>query len=368
MYMKDFGIKKFFDDIAALFSAPSVIGIDIGTVSIKLIEVSRNAGVMKMENYGILETRKYLRKGNAALQTSSAKIVEEEAIPLVRTLIAETRPRTRNVIASIPAFAAFFVTIEIPVTADAELAKTIQFQAKQYIPVPIDEVNLEWVRVGEFQNEHGQTIRRYFLTAIPNVIVEKYTRIFKEAGLNLISLEVETQTLARSLLSDSSPLTMIMDMGGWSTEFIVVEKGVVKKVSQTDYGGVTLTEALARAHGLPAKNAEEVKRGKGLFGDVEEGELSTSLLPFLDVILQEGERVRREFERIEEKNIEEIIVVGGSANLLGLDNYLKNHSTMKVRQPDCLSRYAHGVEVEPIMKTLNKDLATVSGLALRRFI
>jgi type IV pilus assembly protein PilM len=366
--MIDLGIKGFFDDIAGMFSAPSVLGIDMGTVSMKALEVSKKGNIMTIDNYGIMETREYLSRGNAAIQTSSLKISEREAVPLLKTLIREMKPKTRNVIASIPSFAVFFVTIEMPAISDAEAEKAIQFQAKQYIPVPVSEVSIEWVRVGEYQNERGTPMHRYFLTAVPNTLIKKYTAIFQSAGLRLISLEVETQAIVRALLDNTRPITLVMDMGGESTGFMVVEGGSLKKASQTDYAGVTLTQALSRALDISSKRAEDLKRRKGLLGSGGEIELSTSLLPFLDVIIQECERVQRDFERTSGKKIEDLIVVGGGANLLGLERYLKSRVRMNVRSPDSLWRFQHPTEMEPALHTLNKDFATAAGLALRRFI
>lgn len=366
--MIDLGIQGFFDDIAGYFSAPSVLGIDIGTVSMKLVELSRKADIMTLENYGILETREYLNRGNASIQTSSLKISPREAIPILKKLIEEVKPKTRQVIASIPSFSTFFVTVEMPAMAPAEVGKAIQFQARQYIPIPISEVSIEWTKMSEYQNERGQPMQRYFLTATPNALVKTYTEIFKGAGLRLISLEVETAALVRSLMGTTNPVTMIMDIGGQSTEFIVVEQGTIKRVTQSDYAGSTLTQALSHTLDISSKRAEELKRRKGLLGSGGEYELSTSLLSFLDVIIQECERAKREYERASGKTVEELMIVGGGSNLKGLEKYVKEQMQIRVRAPDVLWRFKRPVELEPIVPELNRELATATGLALRKFL
>jgi type IV pilus assembly protein PilM len=360
-------LQGFIDDIGGLFISPRVLGIDIGTVSMKVVELSKKRDILTLENYGILETREYLNRGNAAIQTSSLKISDREAVPLLKKLIEEVKPRTRNCIASIPSFAAFFVTIDMPAIPDAEVGKAIQFQARQFIPVPITEVSLEWSKVSEFQNERGQAQHRYFLTAIPNATVKRYTEIFKAAGLRLVSLEIETAAVVRALIGNNNPITLIMDIGGQSTEFIVVEQGNIRRVTQSDYAGSTLTQALSRTLDISSKRAEELKRRKGLLGSGGEYELSTSLLPFLDVIIQECDRAKRDYERVSGKEIAEIMVVGGGANLKGLEAYLKNQMHVSVRVPDALWRFKRPVEAEPMLAQLNRELATAAGLALRRF-
>ncbi len=366
--MIDLGIQGFFDDIAGYFSTPSVLGIDIGTVSMKLVELSRKADIITLENYGILETREYLNRGNASIQTSSLKISQREAIPILKKLIDEVKPKTRQVIASIPSFSTFFVTIEMPAMAPAEVGKAIQFQARQYIPIPISEVSIEWTKMSEFQNERGQPTHRYFLTATPNALVKTYTEIFKGAGLRLISLEVETAALVRSLMGNNNPITMIMDIGGQSTEFIVVEQGTIKRVTQSDYAGSTLTQALSHTLDISSKRAEELKRRKGLLGSGGEYELSTSLLSFLDVIIQECERAKREYERVSGKTVEELMIVGGGSNLKGLEKYVKEQMQIRIHAPDALWRFKRPIGLEPILPELNRELATATGLALRKFL
>lgn len=363
--MIDLGIAGFFNDIKNVFTHSRVLGIDIGTTSIKMAEVSKKGDRMILENYGILETQEYLKRGNAALQTSALKLSERDMTPILQTLLQQVKPKTKNVVASIPIFNAFFVTIDTPELPPNEAAAALKFQAKQYVPIPMDQVSLEWVKLDDFQNERGQIQQKYLLTAVPIATVESMKSIFKKAGLKLTSLEVENKPLVRALIANGDPITQIIDIGSESTGICIVDGGVTKRVAQLDNGGATLTRSLARSLDISPFRSENLKRRKGLMGSGGEYEISRALNPFIDIILSECTRIRAEFENATGKKVRQILITGGGANLLGLDEYVKQTSGLTIKSADAFKSFEIDVNIEPIRKSLSRSLAVASGLALK---
>ncbi len=361
--------STFVEDMRNWFSGSSVLGVDIGTVSMKLVELSRGKGSVNLTGYGMLETREYLERGNAVIQTSSLKISERDAVLLLKTLVAEAKPKTKRVVASIPAFCAFFAPLEMPALSPLETAKSVAFQARQYIPLPPDQVSIDWSVISTGENDRGQAYQRVLLTGIPKTTVATYQRIFKAAGLKLTALEVETQALARSLPFESSEgATLVVDLGGVTTEVIIISKGAVSEVGQTDYGGVTLTQALARSLTISPRRAEDLKRRRGLSSQPGEYELSTSLYPFVDVILQECKRIRSAYERRGGPKVEQFSIVGGGGSLQGIERYVSKQLNLPHVAPTAIgSRIKASGELDPILGELNRELATAVGLALRIF-
>ncbi|MDI6821155.1 MAG: type IV pilus assembly protein PilM [Patescibacteria group bacterium] len=362
------GVTNFFKDITNFVSSKNVLGVDIGTVSIKVVELSREKNEIILNNYGILEAKGYLERANEAIQTSSLKLVEKDVIRLLDTLLNEMGPRAKTVVVNVPLFAAFIVPIEMPLLSPEETAKSIVFQARRFIPMPLSQVSFEWNKLGEFDNPQGGRYQKLLITAIPNELIKKYKIIFKNLGLHLTSLEIESQAFARALTKRTDAATMIVDIGGESTGISIVDGGVVEYANQTDFGGVSLTQALARGLDISSWRAEELKRSRGLLGFGGEYELSTSLLPFLDVIIGESERVRRLYERSHGRPVEEFILVGGGANLPGIENYITNRVKLKLVAPRPFIRIKYGVQLEPVMRSLNNELALSTGLALRFYI
>src|SRR5262249_47725793 len=93
---------------------PSYLGIDIGTTSIKVVEVKPGKQLPQVINYGFLESSGYLARANQALQTSTLKIFEQEVVELLKIIIREMQPRSTQVIASLAPFSAFVTTLEFP--------------------------------------------------------------------------------------------------------------------------------------------------------------------------------------------------------------------------------------------------------------
>ncbi len=361
------GISGFFSDIKNALTESRVLGVDIGTTSLKMVDVARKGDKMILENYGILETKEYLKRGNGAIQTSALRLSERDALPLLETLLEETRPGTKTAVASIPIFSAFFVSIETPELAPNEAANALKFQAKQYVPLPIDQVNIEWVKLDDFQNERGQQQQRYLLTAVPLATIDTLKSLFKKAGLKLSLLEVESKPLVRSLISSADPITQIIDIGSESTGIFIVEGGVVKRVAQIDNGAASLTRSLARSLDISPFRSESLKRRRGLLGSGGEYEISRALIPFVDIVLDECRRVRNDFESTTKKQIRDIILTGGGANLLGIDEYVKQTSRLSLKSGDSLKYFETDMNIEPARRSLSHSLAVASGLALKFF-
>jgi len=361
------GISDFFSDVANFFKSGSVLGIDIGTVSVKIAELSEKRGKLKLENYAILETKNYLSFPNQVIHTSALKIVEKDAIELLKIVLREMKPKTKLVLASLPSFAVFMTTLDLPLLSKEETAKVIGFQASQYIPLPINQVSIDWFKIEEFQNARGERGQRILLIGIPNEIIKKYRYIFSALGLKLMSLEVESMALVRSLAFEEEAVTLIIDIGAESTNVAVSEKGILKYNGETDYGGVYLTQALSRGLGVSVYRAEELKRRKGLLATGGEFELSTLILPFLDVILREIRYVKDTYERRFGKKVSRLVFIGGGAKLMGIEKYFSEQLNLPVASPATLAGIVRPVELEPMVKELDKNLAVAVGLARKYF-
>jgi type IV pilus assembly protein PilM len=357
-------IRFFIEDIKNFFSSGNVVGLDIGTTSLKFIQLIKSKDKLSLKNYGILETREYLDRSNGFLQTSALKMDPALIASLLKVLIRESSLKGKKFIASIPSFAAFFTPLDLPLLSPAETAKAVLFQARQYIPIPIESASLDWVKTEEFTNPQGGKMQRVLLTAIPKETIVLYQRAFKLANLQLVGLETEAQALARSL-GGRSGVSLLIDIGGQSTTIAISSLGVLRLASQTDYAGFTLTQALARSLGLNAQRSEDLKRLRGLSENKGEVELSIALYPFIDIILQEARRLKNLYERNNSESlITEIILFGGGAKMNGISSYVSARLGLPVAFSDSLSSISYPSNIEPVLGDLNREFSVALGLAL----
>ncbi|MDO8536842.1 MAG: type IV pilus assembly protein PilM [bacterium] len=359
------GIFKFFQQ--GVF--PSYLGIDIGTTSIKIVEVKQGKQNPAVVNYGFLESSGYLARANQVLQTSTLKIFEKEVVELLKVILKQMKPQATDVFASIPTFSAFTTVLDFPEMNAGDLQKAMAFQVKQYVPLPISEVAIDWLKVGEFKDEKGFAHQQILLIVVPQEQIKKYQRIFKLAGLNLKALEIESLSLARVFGGIDPTPTIIVDIGSRSTNMAFLEKGQLKFNGQSDFAGASLTQALSSSLSINPLRAEELKKERGILGMGPNYELSTIMLPFLDAIINEVKKAHYKYtsQFPEASAIERIMLAGGGANLLGIEKYFEREMGLKTVKATPFVKFEYDQQMEPLVSELNPIMSVALGLTLREF-
>lgn len=342
----------------------SYLGVDIGTTSIKIAEISGTQQEPELKNYGILETHGHLERINSAIQTNTLKIVEKDTIELLKMLLRESDFKTKEAIASIPSFSAFTTLLELPQMSEAEIVKTMQYQINQYIPLPITEVTIDWFKVGQRQDEQGFIKDQILLISVPNELIQRYQNIFRMCNLRLKFLEVEAISLARALSANDNSPTLIVDIGSRSTNIIATEGDSMKYSYQADFASTNLTQALASGLGINTRRAEKLKNTKGLLGG-QDSELSTLMVPFIDAIINEVKRTKNKYEQNFGNEIKRIILAGGGSKLMGLDKYFAQETNLPVEISDPFSKIKYPSSLEPLIKDLAPILSVAIGLGIR---
>lgn len=354
-----------FQFIKNIFAPRAYLGVDIGTTSLKIAEIKRGKEGAELLNYGYLESFDYLERANEAFQTSTLKLQEEAIAKYIRALIKASGVGTHPVIASLPSFSAFTTLIEVPLLSDEELSDSMQLQAKQYVPMPITEVKLDWQKVGERRDADGRVLQQVLLVSVPNEVITRYQNIFKRAGLNLVALEVEGLSLARSLTTDVTGPALIWDIGSRSTTIVVAEAGKMKFAGQTDFAGATLTQTIATGMKVGNRRAEEMKRHRGLTGAAGEYELFTLLQPMVDVIINEGMRVKKNYETLYKTSVSRVILSGASANLPGIEHYIAKETGLTISRAEPFAHITYPMRMAPFLGSLGPVLAVAIGLGLK---
>ncbi len=339
-----------------------MLGIDIGTASIKAVELAREKdGGITLTNYGTLEVGAQAERENAALQASSLKLFEVDVSRYMKTLISSMNTRVTRVVLSIPAFSIFSTVLDIPPMPEKEIAQALQFKARQYIPLPITSVSLDFVRVAP---------QKVLLLAIPNDIIKKYQSICRSVGLELVALEAEGMSSARALTAadqETEGPALILDVGSRSTGIFIAQKGLLQMQGQTDFAGASLTQGIAAGLGIAKRRAEDFKRERGIMnmGFGAEQELSTLLVPLVDVILNEAKRLCDRYSLAYGTAVTRVIFQGGGANMPGFVEYAKRKLQMEGVKAFPWRSIRHDPFAEAVLTPLGPSLAVAVGAALR---
>lgn len=359
----------------ALFGKKSVLGIDIGTSSLKVIELGPESGRFKLKNYGFMQLEEFTNK-------PGHNVSEKDTIAGLKELFKKIKFSSKDVVASIPSFSTFTTVLELPYLSEKDLARVIPYEARRYIPIPIEDVVLDWSIISvkktpgspeaapqsssprEYSGQAGQAKPpnvEIFLAAVPKDEAEKYRRIFSSAGLRLKALELENIALIRSLIGNDLSPAAVVNIGGGSTSIFVVEKGFERISHNYEIGGFGITRAIARSFGVSLERAENLKKTKGLTKDNIDGQV-TSLI---DTIIFETKKVISNYQNKKGVRVERILLTGGLNNMPGFMEYLKKRIEITVLQSNPFARVIFPDKLKPILGNLSNVFATAIGLAMR---
>lgn len=345
----------------------SYLGVDIGTVAIKVVEMNMKQGKLNIVNYGMIESPDYLERINGVIQTSTLSIMNGDASKMLKTIISQMKVKTKEAVATIPSFAAFTTIIDMPIMSAEETVKAIPYQAQSIVPLAISDMTIDWIPVAEFEDEDGIKKQRIFLVAIPNDQIIAYKSVFKKAGLNLRALELDSLSMVRSITNEMRDNILIFDIGAFTTTIAITSGSILKFSFQTDFASHSLTQSLTKGLGINIKRAENLKRHKGLLGVSGEYGLSTLMFPFIDVILNEGKKAKDIFEKTSNK-ISKIILSGGGGEMPGLINYIENQFDLPVEKANPWFIISHSAEHAPILRSVGPRFALAVGASMKLLI
>jgi len=344
------------------------LGIDIGTFAIKIVELRSFAGRMKLENYGEISAQVLYQKPFRTFEKSTLLLSSEDVSRAIKAVIEEAKIKTQECIFSIPDFSTFFTTFELPRMTTEELSQAIEAESRRHVPIPLGEVTLDWQLIGGgIPDQKGKTLK-ILLVAVPNEIINQYQQIALLSKLKLFALEAEVFGLVRSLIEkDEKRVIGLIDIGARSTTCSIIDKRILKISHSFDISGSTLTERISKGLETENERAEDLKKKYGILTTPElEGENVREILtPIIDIILRECEKIFKNFSWKEGKEIEKIILAGGTALLPGLLEYFQNYFKKEIEIANPFSKIFYPPILEQTLKEIGPPYAIAVGMALR---
>lgn len=359
-FLKKFSFPKL--SLAILSRKPTgLAGIDLGIHSAKVVQLKYAGERAILETYGELLARGYL-KGGGGTRGGFLRYLDSEIAALVIDLLRESNVTVRDAVFSIPATASFVTTIPFPRLSRKEVEAAVPFEARKYVPIPISEVVIDW---DILDSEEGSQTLDVLLAAVPREIIEKFKRVAKLSGVNPRALEVETFSMTRSLVGPDPTPTALINLGHQSTTLAIVDRGKLRVSHNFDHGSQDLTRALERSLGVNRERAETIKRDTGLSERIEEREIASTLLPLVEALLTEIERLIALYNRRAPRRIQKINLTGGGSGLQGLLDYVSTKMGIEVTLGNPFSRVVAPAFMQPIIRDIGPSFSVAVGLALR---
>lgn len=370
-------LAKISSSFKGLFSKDqaSVIGVDIGPSSIKVVQLKRKAGRAVLETYGALALGPY-----AGFEVGRAtRLPPQKIAEALVDLMREANITSRKGGLSIPMASSLLNIIQVPAVDEKQLAQMVPLEARKYIPIPISEVSLDYWVIPKDENSlvdttdamdkngsTGQEKLDVLLVVIHNDAIAHTQEIIKLANLEPSFFEIEIFSTIRAVLDHESQPTMIIDVGAGSTKLYIVDRGILRSSHIITRGSQDLTLALSKSLGVTINEAEMIKRTKGLSVGNENADASNVLTSTLNFIFAETSRVVLNYQKKFGKNIGKIVLTGGGASLKGLAELAERELQTPVVPADPFAKIEAPAFLEKVLKEAGPEFAVAVGLALRK--
>ncbi|WP_425469993.1 pilus assembly protein PilM [Tibeticola sediminis] len=357
------------DALASFFrrKQSALVGVDISSSSVKLVELGRNAdGQWVLEHCGI----ERLEPG----WVSDGNIEKfDEVAEALRRLVKKTGTKTKNAALALPASSVITRRIVLPAgLSEQELEVQVESEANQYIPFSLDEVSLDFCVIGPNPQSPGDV--DVLIAASRKDKVQDRQGLAEAAGLKPVIMDIESYASRRAAerliqeLPDGGRnlIVALFEIGAYTTSMQVIRNDDVLYERDQAFGGAQLTQQLVRQYGFTPEEAENKKRN----GDLPEDYATTVLRPFVDTLAQEISRALQFFFTSTPHNrVDYVMLGGGSAALAGLADAVTQQTSFATTVIDPFQDMELGSGVsEGKLRREAPSYLTACGLAMRRFL
>ncbi len=333
------------------------LGLDVGTSSIKIAEISVIGDKAILTNYAWMPIEGLARKDGYNSSFFDVALPKH-----IKRIVSESGLKGKNTYVSIPAFGGLVTLIDFPQMSKEDIGQAIKFEAHKYIPISLDEVAISWDIVGEEKGGgKGDKIQVLLVAASKNKVV-KYENLVKNSGLKLKSIEIEIFSMANSLIGNDNGTFLIIDIGSRVCNIILVSRGLIIANRNIDSGGNDLTKTIANAMKIDDGRAESLKISTRNFFSRE----SSISFPSLEIITGEASRLIESSVRNGRiSKIDAVILSGGSSKLAGIVEYISKNLGVKAIIGNPLGRVGYDKRLSPLLDNIKNQFSVCIGLALK---
>jgi type IV pilus assembly protein PilM len=357
--------------ITSLFNKEkSVIGIDVGSSAIKVVQVKKKRGRAVLETYGELALGPY---ANIEIGRS-INLPADRLIEATKDILKESKTTTNSCGVALPLSSSLITFITVPPVDEKQIGDVIATEARKYIPVPLNEVMLDWSIIPKEENyvsdDSSNVTNRQnkdvLVVAIHNEYLTDYQSIMTGSGLVPSFYEIEIFSSIRSVVEQGMGTVMIVDMGARSTKLYIVERGILRASHIINKGSQDITLALSKALSITVSEAENIKRVHGLKGGPEYKDLSEVITVNLDYIFYEANSTMLNYQKKYSKNISKVVLTGGGVLLKGFTDLAKMSFETDVVYADPFGRLETPAFLADEFAKAGPEFAVAIGVALRK--
>lgn len=340
------------------------VGIDVGSSSIKVVELHQTDAALTLSTYGELQLGPYSDKAVG----TAIKFDHEQASRALVDVVRESGAVAKKGVLAIPLASSFLTTVSLTAADDVEVAKMIPVEARKYIPIPLNEISLDWSEISQTENETDKTITRNILmAAIQNQSLSHFQRLLADVGMLSQPIEIEAFSTIRAVVKDTTTATAIIDLGASLSKLYVVKGFNLQKIHRVKVGGEMITKRISDLQSVQFGDAERIKREMALDPTYEK-DVKTAMKSILERPFQEFKRVIQQYETQSGETIKQIHLVGGGTALAPLAAYVSDVFAAEPVAVNVFDKVAYPAFMEDTLKELGPSFAVALGAAMRPFL
>lgn len=344
-------------------SAPNnrVVGIDIGSSSIKVVELQNRAEVITLTTYGELELGPYDKEKPVGESVILPPQIERQALV---DILRESAVKAKQSVFAMPLSASFVTTMSLQAAADEDISGRVRVEARKYIPVPMADVTLDWAEIETGEVAVGT--RDVLLAAIQNEALGRFSSLMQSVEFVNPPIEIECFSAIRSLYTDEHPDMALIDVGATATKLYIVRGGLLQRMYRVRTGGAIYTQKLATELACSFEEAEGLKRmithEHPQFSVAQKTHHAT-----YDKVFKEFYQVIEEYEQNVGTTVVELQLIGGGALFPGFTAYVSSQLSRPATLARPFNKVAYPAFMEDTMNTIGSSFVVALGAALRTF-
>ncbi len=337
---------------------PDHVGIDFGNYSVKAVELKN----IKSENPSLISFGGQAIP--AGVLNSEDKEHQKKLADCLKALYKSAGIRNRKIVLAIPESAVFTRYIDLVGLKENEIETAVFFKAKQYIPIPIEDVQMSYIVLGF---DPAKSTYSVLLVAAPKKSIEIYLSVALQAGLEVLAIETESIAIGRAMYrANTSKHMVILDFGADNTNMSIMYDGKMIFSQSIAIGSDSMTQALVNQFGLEYAQAEQYKRTYGIQQNVLENKVFNALKPIVDAILAEVQRGVEFYKTTTLRHSPGEFLLNGEAALLpGLSEYISSSFNIKASLADPWVNIKIPSKLEALVEKNRPNYSLALGLALK---
>ena len=341
--------------------SPTTVGIDIGSASVKVVEIEETPRTIMLRTYGELQLGPY---GSQPLGELT-ELSEQKRVEAVTDVMREAGVVGRNGALVMPLSSSFLTVMPITANGQEDISARIPVEARKYVPLPLSDVMLDWTELPPVGN-NNTGIKEVLLAALENKSLAENRELLSAIGLSGDAAEIEAFGLIRSLWRANDTTLVAIDFGARSSKLYIARQGQLERIHRVAVGGREITRLISERLKIPFEDAENQKRSYDR-GSEQGAVMFQVLTQVLEGPLAEFGRLIGQYESRQGEQVGRIVLSGGvSASPFGLE-YIKDRFARPVELAHPFAKVAYPAFMEDTLKSIGPSFSVALGSALKQF-